>query len=260
MLYLEELEKRKIDPNFWTSEEYFQKAGLKMMYENGWLFMEEGGVAVVPPLPIEPSAPFSREVWSDFHPTEAPPFFGPLISTFLDFEYIYDPLHFNNMEGARWSVFRKNCRKWPQRNIGKIEYKRVPNLCPGIYELAVNWLTSMDNAGQKEIHDGEVLLAYLYKGFNRKGLWLDGKLMGVNIWDTNYKFINYRYCICQPDQPFLSEYLRWLFYTDRVIQLNRKQTGRLVNDGGVLDRPALKSFKDKMNPFHVRPVHSWKRV
>jgi len=266
VLYLKELERRRIEPNFWTSEEYIQKAGLQQVMEDGWLFIVEDGAVVLPPLPIGPQAPFDKKIWSDFHehiPGHTPQFHreyfdGELDE--LDLEYIYDPLNFNHMDGAHWAVFRKNCRKWPNRNPGEIVYDRLTlsNDNPhGLFELIVSWLTGLEESGEEEIHDHEVLLKYLYNGLNRKALWLDGELMGVNIWDSNYKYINYRYCICRPDQPFLSEYLRWRFYTDRVIQLTRKQTGKLVNDGGVLDRPALKAFKDKMNPCRVRSVYTW---
>jgi hypothetical protein len=48
--------------------------------------------------------------------------------------------------------------------------------------------------------------------------------------------------------------MRYLFYRDPEIRNQNK----LVNDGGVLDNPNIKAFKDKMNPVRVREVYQWK--
>jgi len=61
----------------------------------------------------------------------------------------------------------------------------------------------------------------------------------------------YRYCIADPDEPFLDEFMRLLFY-------QRNAAGKLVIDGGVLGRPGLERFKDKLNPVKKRPVYSRK--
>ena len=101
----------------------------------------------------------------------------------------------------------------------------------------------LDNA--KEIFEGE----------NRRFLRSKkGKIYGLNIWDENFQYINYRYCICGKED-FISEYMRLLFYTDSVI-LNK---GKLVNDGGVLDNPKLRFFKDKLNPMQVKERRTWRK-
>lgn len=174
--------------------------------------------------------------WADFpeHPGR----------DFLDYEYIYDSKDFLKMEGGKWAVFRKNSRKFPNRigeeltySYGRISAKKIGNLLD-------SW---MDRFAL--IHDGEILIDYIFDGESRKGLIEveSGKLYGLNVWDENFRYINFRYCICQ-GIPFLSEYLRLLFYQDMVSK------GKLVNDGGSLDNPALKSFKEKMNPCSIREV------
>ena len=85
-----------------------------------------------------------------------------------------------------------------------------------------------------------------------------GEIVGVNIWDENWMNVNFRYSIVRPE-PFLADYMRLLFYTDRRM-LARAQNGIYVNDGGVLDRPSLKQYKDKLNPLRVREVRSWSRI
>jgi len=79
------------------------------------------------------------------------------------------------------------------------------------------------------------------------------QLMAINAWDENWEFINYRVCIVRQNEPFLDEFVRWLFYTDSQIQ----SSGKLVNDGGTLGSPGLERFKDKMNPYRKRITHSW---
>ena len=250
--YLKIAERKNLLPNFWMSEEYFQKAELQEMSWEGWVWWEEDGWAVVPPISLnhplgEIPSYFSLPIWSDF--PEFKPHF--LFSEFLDYEYIYDPKHFENMEGGKWKIFRKNSRKWPRENPGST-YIFMKNKSPfqqrEINKVGIQWLQQ----SQEDIQDGEVLLKYIWEGKNQKGLYVKDQLVGVNIWDENYYYINFRFCICNPE-PFLSEYMRFLFYSDIA------HKNKLVNDGGVLDKESLKKFKDKLNPISIRKVKSWKR-
>jgi hypothetical protein len=161
------------------------------------------------------------------------------------------------MEGGDWAVFRKNCRKFPKRfpdfkfTYSTPEDYPFEDLNGWLYEIFQNWLFAKD----EEVKDDEVAEAYLTQGRNRKILWdPDGFIWGVNIWDENWEYINFRFCFCRPGD-YLSEYMRWLFYTDPLI-LDKK---KLMNDGGALDNLNLKSFKDKLNPLFVRDVFSWRK-
>lgn len=256
MNYLAWLEKLKIVPNFWCSEEYFEKAGLKELEEEKYLYIQAGEDWVMfPKINIQENKleGVGCRIWSDFKGW-SPEGYTP---SFLDYEYIYDPKEFLKMEGGKYQVFRKNCRKFPKRATFDLTYNRMgawpyPNLDGAFNEMFQEWLSGAD----REIQDDEVMLKYFQWGENRKILWsrTERKIYAVNIWDENYYYVNFRYSFCRK-ADFLPEYMRWLFYTDAEI-LNKK---KLVNDGGVLDNPNLQKFKDKLCPIEVREVNSWVR-
>lgn len=250
--YLKTLKLNGVNPNFWCSEEYFKKAGWTEDSSNGFIRVRDNeGALMLPPVGVF-SIGFEypvEEVWSDFldyhHPNA--------VKEFLDFEYIFDSNHFKTMSGGNWSVFRKNCRKWPNRIGAEWSYRPVPRDYPtdALDNLLVSWLGGLNV--EEQVHDSDVLISYVRNGENRMGLFTDdGEIHALNIWDSNYKYINHRYCICKAE-PFLSEFTRYLFYDD----INSRG-GALVNDGGVLDRLSLKTFKDHMNPISIRKVHSWR--
>lgn len=257
--YLKALRDLKVEPNFWCSEEYLEKSGCREAMLGMCVTVMDGDQHVFPPLYIgggysldQPYGP----IWSDFVGFETEALKAGWTRENLDLEYIFNPVDFVEMGGGRWMTFRKNSRKWGRRNEEwGYGLTTTPVFPPGplLDDLLVDWLGTLGE--DIEVYDDSVMLQYLYNGENRKALWnREGKLMGVNIWDHNWKYINFRYCICRPE-PFLAEFMRWLFYTDPEIL----GAGRFVNDGGVLDRPSLKAFKDKMNPVRVRQVCSWKR-
>lgn len=270
--YLTRLQTLNLIPNFWVSEEYFEKADIKVygidIADRTYLVPLQDNHIMFPPLSSGPAylgfgffdriAGMSKDVWASF-----PKFpknncsFGYHIEEFLDFNFIYDPKNFLTMEGKDWQTFRKNVRKWPRNNqVGG--YREVRTGCKVIEamirELLIGWLESMGE--DTKIHDDEVLFKYAFEGQNRKGLFNNmGELVGLNIWDENYMFINYRFCICR-NEPFLSEYMRYRFYTDPDIIAK----GKLINDGGSLDRYELERFKRKLNPVKVYDIFSWKWV
>jgi len=198
------------------------------------------------------------KVWSDLPGFAAVA--GPSEAIPLDLEYLYDPRSFLDMKGKSWAVFRKNVRKFPDRYKGGTEYNwidfydlRRDRREEKIGSLLEEWL---EDRPDQEIHDSQLMIDYLFRGWRRKVLWntSSNQLLGINVWDENWKYVNFRFSICR-NTPFLSEYMRYLFYTDKTI-LN---PNKLVNDGGVLDNDSLKRFKDKLNPISVRQVNSWKR-
>ena len=257
--YLKTLEIKKIKPNFWCSSEYFKKANLKIHFENGWLWFMDDNVCVLPPLflftdSLSNPYPLEYGCWSDFIDYNCGNYKH---KKFLDYEYIFDPKSFLSMKGGDWGVFRKNSKKWLRNNLIIDEstfnfYYYLP-LSPGdliepINKLFIKWLKNKTGV----IEDDKTMTRYIYYGENRKALFNpNGEMIGLNIWDENYMYINYRYSICNPE-PWLSEYMRLLFYTDSLILDKNK----LVNDGGVLGIDSLQNFKDKMNPVQVRKVHS----
>ena len=146
-------------------------------------------------------------------------------------------------------MFRKNIRKYPDR-VGEfnLEYRKLSprEFEKDIEELVLNWGEGRD------LYDVEVLVRYAFQGENRYALLRHGKVVGLNIFDENFKFINYRYCI-DDGTPFLNEYMRYLFYTSDEILKKQK----LVNDGGSLDNEGLRKFKLRLNPVHIGYVYSY---
>ena len=251
--YLRLLEFQKVRPSFWCSDEYFRKAEFKEIDDNGVIYIQDKeGSLMFPPLdsmlnyqhPI-----FQTPSWTSFAKMN-----GLLKDAiFFDYEYIYDPKAFLNMTGKKWQVFRKNCRKYPARYQGQeLKYIKVENHNDEmkVSELIDQWMRDIN---WNEIHDGEVMIQYLFHGQNREILIDEqGDAHGLNVWDENYMFINYRFCISL-NLPFLSEYMRYLFY------IHQAKQNKLVNDGGVLDNPNLKRFKDKLNPIEVNKIYSWRK-
>jgi hypothetical protein len=168
----------------------------------------------------------------------------------LDDQFIYSPTHFLQMLGSQWAVFRKNVRKFDARHLGRWVYQPVDSkgLDQSIEELLIDW------CGDKEMYDTETLINYAYYGENRWGLFYNDKLIGMNIFDENYRFINYRYCI-DNGEPFLNEWVRFLFYTSPIVLSKNKE----VNDGGSLDSENLRKFKLKLNPCRVENVYSYQK-
>jgi len=115
-------------------------------------------------------------------------------------------------------------------------------------DLLVQW------AQGRTIFDPDTMIRTIMSSPNRKGLFQKDHLIGVNVWDENWKYVNYRYCI-DDGSAFLNEYLRWLFYTDNEILDKSKN----VNDGGSLDSDTLYKFKMKLNPIIIWKVFSIRR-
>ena len=258
--YLRLLKSKGITPNFWCSDEYFQKAKfVEMLYQSvpfkggKYVAVKDGSHQMMfPPASLEYGRVWADEVvdediWSDF--TGYNPMKG--VKTFLDYEFIYDPKAFMNMKGGKWSTFRKNSRKYPREHFD-LEYRNVKTGmgdADALQRFLKKWL---DNISWNDIEDGITMTEYFFHGKNRAVLIdREGVIHGLNIWDENYKFINYRYCICH-NRPYLSEYMRLLFMLDMSNQ------PKLINDGGCLGDDALERFKRKLNPLYARPVFIWK--
>lgn len=252
--YLKNLQLSGINPNFWTSQEYFEKAGwveLDSKSDGMVQIVDSYGDDMLPAIDTEIPGVLYIQCWSDFDGMLTKPIQN-LKPQFLDYEYIFKAANFMDMSGGKWSLFRKNSRKWANRIGQGFIYKPIDEDSQmQLNEVVVSWLQSL---GELEtVHDDEVMLKYVFEGENRMGLFTeDGILRAINIWDSNWKYTNYRYCICRKE-PFLSDFARLLFYQD----MYRRNPECLVNDGGVLDKISLKDFKDHMNPISVRKVYSW---
>lgn len=251
--FLTRMRTEKIEPNFWCSEEYFRHAGFEERTEGDLILVSGDGWLIFPPVPTHPGISLSEErsqhlapIWSDFPGTTIP----GRTPVRLDLEFIYDPKAFLNLSGRRWLTFRKNSRKWP-REYSRHTYRELVEADKDeVIRVFVAWLET--RGMEEEVQDGDVMYQFVVDGEHRKGLFRDGELVGFNVWDENWKRLNYRFCFCIPD-PWLAEFMRLSFYTDPEI-LGK---GKEVNDGGMLDNPQLEFFKRKLNPKRVRVVQSW---
>lgn len=256
--YWEAVKKHSLLPNFWMSEEYIEKA--ELVWHSGIVLSRRArpdlycGWMQTEPLewffpPLGRSGKFLSirlNVYSSFLQTIQ--VYG--WEEFLDYQYIYNPVDFLALQGHKWKQFRQDIKKYPKRADKQLLYL---NIAPDTFQDDITALV-MTWTKEKTLYDPEVLVKYALCGENRWGLFANGNLVGMNIWDENFKFINYRYCI-DNGSPDLNRYLRHQFYTHPLILSKRK----LVNDGGSLDNAGLREFKLRLNPYHVYTVTSYKQ-
>ena len=242
--YWTRLQDLQVNPNFWMTKEYIQKAGLVFVQRKNFVGYIEEGIWFLPPLDVETGLfNVGEPVYAGFPNIRS----GILDNVLLDFQYIYNSYYFKHMVGKKWSTFRRNVRKYPKRNPGILVYQQLRE---GDWEGSVEKLL-LEWAEGKDLYDSEVLAKYVLQGENRWGLWNKGVLVGINVWDENHYYVNFRYCL-DDGTPFLNEYLRLQFY----LHINR---GKPVNDGGDLGSETLKKFKEKLNPMQKVPVWSYRR-
>lgn len=238
--YLLKMEWFKLRPTFWTSEAYLTCVPVTSFRFNGsnWLEDKEG-VCLFPPITDQGKYDLSVPSWAIPSDQFREDF------SFLDWEYIYCPENFLDLSGSKWEVFRKNSRKWVKSNP-YWTYCSLKDWGKSSESLLIKWL---ENKIEEKIHDGEVMLEYLSQGNGQIfGLWDKDRLVGFNCWDLNYRWVNFRYSFADPGEPWLSEFLRLLFY--------QSQYAKEVNDGGILDNPSLERFKDKLHPVEKNKIHS----
>ncbi len=245
-----------IDPSFFHSQPYLDFTGAECLSNLVYIWVELEGWIMFPPLLLSgvgvvgPGKSFPKgDIWcNDIDNNYAGS--GAWKEEFLDWEYLFDPVDFLHMDGGDWNTFRKNIRKWPRENP-KWTYSMKPPHQARIQEMILDWFEQKGN----DIDDAEIIVNFIlqrHPGIRRKYIYRDGELVGVNVWDWNAHFINYRLCIAKSGERFLDEFMRYLFYTDPGIQMSRK----FVNDGGSLSNDGLERFKDKMNPRYKRKRYS----
>jgi hypothetical protein len=256
-----------VSPNFYCAKPYLVATGAECFItgDNMWTFVLESvdgtQVCLFPPLPTEyndsrnPCELFD-EIWSTFneHPVA-----DCYQKTFLDYQFIYDQRELIQMKGPQYSTFRKNVRKWPARTGLRLEWAPLSAVpIEEVQYLCGYWI----EYHQSDLQDYDTMLQYILaptEGGNVEGLVDNyGVLRAIICWDGNNVFINFRYCITHPDEPFLEEYARLLFYQKSYVQANRPY--RFVNDGGVVDSEGLEHFKDRLNPVYKLNTYSLKKV
>lgn len=165
----------------------------------------------------------------------------------LDYEFIYEPIDIKDMIGKQWKTTRKNIHKI-QREHGELKMDGVNSITAEmISDLVDEWAQAEWMDKEKDtIQDADVMTDYLLKGQNRRTLWIGNEFVGMWVWDENWKYINFRYCILKP-YPGLSDYARILF---------RCKANKLINDGGSLDRDELYKYKERLNPVEINKIYT----
>ena len=254
MEYLNLMKKHNIEPNFYISKEYITNKNFKEIINGNWYWiLDDSNTPIFPPIHKERGLlniiPEMEFIWCNFPNV----YFDNYKSVFLDNEYIYSSEEVYKCEGSRYSKFRKNSRKWPTRNENyyyRVTEKNVEELPwylhSQLFYLLGVWLDPIN----REFYGVYDILSYINNGDNVGILIRNDDVVGVNIWDSNWKYINYRY-IFHLKEPYLDEYMRYLFYQ----HMYATHSDKLINDGGVLDSAGLQNFKMSLNPVEVRTLH-----
>jgi hypothetical protein len=272
--WMNRLQSLNITPNFYCSCAYLTAcgAGCYLSDDGRWAYVvdttEDGeDVCMFPPVPATDEVaravppqdwpPLFDFIWADFTGGVNAP--AGYQTSLMDYQYIYDQTLMAEAAGPAFATFRKNARKWPARSGLELESVAVVRV-PGAQaqELCGEWL----EAHQTVVQDVPNMLTYLLNpppGALVRGM-LDnyGYLRALIAYDINYRYVNFRYCITRPNEPFLEEYVRMLFYRSPVAQMNVGR--RLINDGGVVDNPGLMNFKDRLNPIRRFESHTWTKT
>jgi hypothetical protein len=246
--FLSRAERLNLLPNFFLSEKYLEFSQVKCLESDNQIWIEDEEWMLFPPLSCDnreiQKIVCEKNIWSTFGNSK----FSNYQCEFLDYNYIFNPSRFDCLKGNNWEIYRKNIKKWPRRNENwKYDWNckddKEVNLLVG------NWMEKKIN----ELEDFNILINFIFdKKIERKYLYNNNQLVAINAWDENHVYVNYRICIIKKEQSFLSEFVRYLFYTDPFIRSKNK----LINDGGSLGYDGLERFKDKMNPLQKRKIYS----
>jgi len=183
---------------------------------------------------------WERAGWYDSSCDEVSFVGAPLLERFFDHQFIYEPINPDNIDEFLSGKQMKSVRK---------QYNKYRDILTPFYntqddpeDLLMKWV------GERDLYDPDVFVNYVFHGDNRIFIKNQkGELVALLIWDYNYKFINFRYCLVDPDYKGLSDYCRVLF---RQLMYLRFPT-KLINDGGSLGSPTLYTYKQKLKPLKV---------
>jgi hypothetical protein len=249
----------EVSPNFFVSREWFAANGWRAVKNhNTFSLLDEDGVKCLPSVMLrdwDVRVVEGEEVWAGF-----PGLNQPDGSTRLDCQFIYDPKEFRQevwqaniklgVPNKSSRIFRKNVRHFLTHHPNCVY---VPAGKPDEWlHLFGEWLET-----QEDYEGIDPTLRYLEDN-NSGGRWAlfdkdTQTLVGVNIFDQNRRYINFRYCLVNPASPYqyASEIMRWHLHNQVAC------SGKYVNDGGDLGREELHRFKQKLGPDKVEEVPTW---
>jgi hypothetical protein len=245
LAYLDILEKFEIEPNFYCSAEYFQRAGWQETSTGGRNYiLNEKGEIMLPP--ISDIGGFIIEN----HWASLPEADWVETDNLLDYEFIYKPLPLNqdfpDLPGPEYKTSRKNIRKFLQ-SYDPLYLSGTTGM--DMTDIIAGWLDSKEG---EEIHDGETMMNYIENSTSKLYVFSGNRPVGLIIYDSNYKYINFRYCFVEKDMWGLSEYARLYFHMYAGIFC----PGKMINDGGSLDNENLHRFKKRLNPYKINKIYT----
>jgi hypothetical protein len=243
MKYLELLQKFGIKPNFWCSEEYWKHAHWREVGLKVCSWVEDGKYnTMLPPIFNNGFIATQSPFWAGFAGMEK-------MGKRLDYEFIYKPISdLGDLPGKQWHTTRKNIHK-TQREHGMLAMRStLPSDIEVIGEIMEEWVKENEI---EILEDADVMYKFVMEGENRITLMIKDKIVGLIIFDENFKYINFRYCIVQP-WPGLSDYARMLFHK----AVFYRYPGMLINDGGCLDREDLFKYKKRLCPIEINSIWS----
>jgi len=241
------LRQKKIEPNFWVSDEYIERKGLvwtRLGHLSG--YTDDDGGWFFPPLFEEENVLIhtGAKWWSSFLDASE--------GEALDRQYIYRHEEFLcDLSGQRWANFRKNTNTF-LRAHSDLQYVPMSVLGSTLDEkietLLMAWADRKDS-----IYDPDILVDYVLNG-NHRWILLDGddNLIGMNVADYNWRFTNFRFCI-DNGEPCAQAFLRLCFYRNAQWF---KDHPPLVNDGGDLGQRGLETYKKRLNPARVATIYT----
>ena len=229
------------EPNFFVSREYVTASRWEVGNAGGVLAVFDGDQMMLPPVD-EGGLLIRGNPWADYEGYQ-----GDGEQELMDVQFIYDPISFEDLSGGKREVFRKNTRKFAKAHPGLV-YREAES----VDELLSSFGLWLDE--EREVYDVEGIMRYLDAAdLSRVRILTDGSdLIGANVWDENFCYINFRYSFVDPSVRFASEYIRLLFYLDM------RGRGKLVNDGGSLGSDRLHRFKSRLGPERIGEIHTWK--
>jgi hypothetical protein len=236
--YSELLRTFKIPPNFYISDEYFEAAEWFIIKDKDSVWVEDSdGVCVLPEITMKGKVNPSRKYLAGF------PWMNE--GHMFDFQFIYTPIDFLHLSGSQWRTVRKNLNR-TEKEIGESLLMEVVDR-PDPERFLQRW------EADENFHDPETFVKYVFRNravsfYGQKS----GKIYGLAYWDENHVFINFRYLIHE-DIPGLSDSLRVYFM--RFVW-DVLKSGKMVNDGGSLDRESLYWYKKRLNPLAILEIRS----
>lgn len=242
-MYLDIIREHGITPNFFMSEEYFRIAGFHERFRSDYFIVyDPDGQIMFPPITPAGKIPMNGK-WEIGFPC------NEINGELFDCQFIYDTIpdmSDSTLCGGRWKTTRKNIHK-VERELGTIiADKTYPFSDQQLQDILLNWTPSAET----QIYNPDVIIAHVYKSNNRIALLAKGELVGILIFDTNWKYINFRYCFVKPGIDGLSDYARIFF------RMYMKDSPLQINDGGSLGRESLYRYKKRLNPVEIQYIRS----